>query len=479
MHTPYFPPWRSRLAACGRRVRHRRCAAEIENEFARVFPHGLLDRAASGAGSRERVFGRKTTFWCFLWQVLQPRTSCRAVVRKMQAERETQRQRIDDSSAAYCLARARLPLTLLEGAVRHSAEFADRMARHEIPGWGRPVKVVDATSFQTPDTRANRRRYHYPKGQKKGCGFPVVRALAIFSLAGGAIHHVITAACYTAELVMLKPLWSSLRSGDILLGDRAYGCFPLLAALPLRGVDVIARLHQARQVDLRTAEKLGPDEWLTTWRKAYTVPPYLTPKEWKALPETIRVRIIRSSLNTKGFRTRTVWIVTTLTDAERYPADAIIQLYLRRWQMELSFRDVKTTLGMESLRCLSPQMIEREIRMFLIAHNCLRTLMAEAATAHGVPRERISFKGTMDTLRSFHPLMLHARSKRALNRLRSRCLEILAADLLPVRPGRSEPRAVKKRPKPYPFLTKHRRVFREVPHRGNPPACKRPQIILT
>ena len=186
----------------------------------------------------------------------------------------------------------------------------------------------------------------------------------------------------------------------------------------------------------------------------------------------------RRARATRG-HVRTIWIVTTLTDAETYSAEAISQLYLRRWQMELSFRDVKTTLGMESLRCLSPQMIEKEIRMFLIAHNCLRALMAETATTHDVPRERISFKGTMDALRSFHPVMLRANSKRTRNRLRSRFLEILAADSLPVRPGRSEPRAVKKRPKPYPFLTKNRHIFHELPHRGNPQACKRPQVILT
>ena len=479
MHTPFFPLWRSRLAAYGRRTRRCRCAAEIRGEFARFLPHGLLNRAPSGAGSRDRIYGRQNTFWCFLWQALQPLTACRAVVRKMQAEGERERRPIDGSSSAYCQARARLPLPLLDQAVQHSAQSADRMAHDRIPGWDRPVKVVDATSFQTPDTLANRRRYHYPKGPKRGCGFPVVRALAIFSLAGGAIHHIVTAACYTAELVMFKPLWACLRCGDILLGDRAYGCFPLLAALSLRGVDVIARLHQGRQMNLRMAEKMGPNEWITTWHRAYNVPPYLKTKEWKTFPQNIRVRIIRSSLNIKGFRTRTIWLVTTLTDAVRYPYEAIIQLYLRRWHMEISFRDLKTTLGMESLRCRSPRMIEKEIRMHLIAHNCLRALMAEAAVVHGVPRERISFKGTMDTLRSFHSVLLRATSNRRFKHLRSRLLEILANDRLPLRPGRSEPRAVKKRPKPYPFLTKHRHVFRELPHRGNPTASKRPQVILT
>ncbi len=479
MNTPYFPAWCRRLAAVGRRTGSHRSAAEVENEFARFLSHDLLIRAAKGNGSRRRTYTRQRTFWCFLWQVLQPWTACRAVVRKVQAELETQNRRIDENSSAYCQARARLPLAVLHKGLQQSAVSADRLAVDGVPGWQRPIKVVDATSFQTPDTPSNRRQYHYPAGQKKGCGFPVMRALAIFSLAGGAIHRIVTAPCYASDLVMFKPLWPTLQRGDILLGDRVYGCFALLAALPLRGIDVVARLHQGRQLDLRRAERLGPGDWRITLRKPYPVPPYMTAGEWNALPKTIGVRIIRSRLAIKGFRTKTIWIVTTLLDPTLYPTTSIPELYLRRWQMELSFRDLKTTLGMESLRCRSPEMIERELRMFLIAHNCLRALMAEAAVTHQIPRQRISFQGTMDTIRSFYPVMLRARSQRRLHRLRGRLLEILAADCLPFRPGRSEPRALKKRPKPYTLLTRPRHSFNELPHKGNPRPCKRPQVILT
>lgn len=455
-----------------------RCAAEVENEFSRCLPQKLLAQAPRGVGSRKRIYTRKLTFWCFIWQVLQPHTACRAVVRKVQAEHETRRRKIDESSSAYCQARARLPLTLLQDGMEQSAHCADRMALHRVPGWNRPVKVIDATSFRMPDTRANRKRYHYPSGQKRGCGFPVMRALAIFSLASGAIAQIVTAACYTAELVMLRTLWHTLRPGDIALGDRVYGCFVFLAAMSLQGVDVVARLSQARNLDLRQAQKLGPNDWRTSLPKPPTRPHYMTPAEWKALPDSIAVRIIRSRLEIKGFRTRTLWIVTTLLDPAHYPATAIGELYLQRWQMELSFRDLKTTMAMESLRCRTPAMIEKELRVFLIAYNCARALMAEAAITHSVPRQLISFKGTIDALRSFAPVMLRTTSKRSRARLHSRLLEILVADALPVRPGRSEPRAVKKRPKPYPLLTKHRRIFKALPHKGTT-ATKRPQVILT
>jgi hypothetical protein len=477
-NTPFFPAWRSKLAALGRRARAYRCAAEVENEFSRFLPSTLLTPADRGVGSRRRIFTRMRTFWCFLWQVLQPRTACRAVVRKIQAEGETARRTIDESSSAYCQARARLPLPLLQKALEHSAQGADRMALEGVPGWSRPIKVVDATSFQTPDTPANRKQYRYPTGQKKGCGFPVAHALALFSLASGAILNVVTAACYTAELVMFKTLWPVLQSGDILLGDRVFGCFALLAAMPLQGVDVVARLHQGRNLDLRRADKLGPEDWQITLHRPPIRPAYFKRSDWKRLPKTLRVRIIRSRLQIKGFRTRMIWIVTTLLDAKKYTRGAITDLYWRRWQMELSFRDLKTTMGMESLRCRTPEMIEKELLTFLIAHNFLRALMAEAATLYQVPRQRISFKGAVDSIRSFHPAMLRAASKRALNRLRCRLLAILVADILPLRPGRSEPRAVKKRPKSYPLLTKPRHIFKELPHKGKT-RNKRPQVILT
>ena len=478
MNTPYFPAWRSKLAAYGRQTSRYRCAAEVENEFARFLPRALLAQEPLGAGSRKRIYTRRLTFWCFIWQVLQPHTACRAVVRKVQAEHETHGRHIDDNSSGYCQARGRLPLALFQSGLLHSAQGADRMALHHGPSGNRPVKVIDATSFRMPDTPANQKRYHYPTGQKPGCGFPVMRALAIFSLASGAISHLVTAACYAGERAMLHSLWRTLLPGDIALGDRMYGGFGFLAAMPLQGVDGVARLSQGRNLDLRHAPKLGPNDWLTSLPKPPIPPAYLTPAEWKALPATISVRIIRSRLQIKGFRTRSLWIVTTLLDAHRYPATALCDLYLQRWQMELSFRDLKTTMGMESLRCRTPDMVEKELRVFLIAYNCVRALMAEAALTHALPRQRISFKGTLDSIRSFAPVILRTPSSRGRVRLHVRLLEIFAADRLPLRPGRSEPRAVKKRPKNYPLLTRHRRIFKELAHRGKT-AFIRPQVILT
>ena len=161
-----------------------------------------------------------------------------------------------------------------------------------------------------------------------------------------------------------------------------------------------------------------------------------------------------------------LWISTTLLDPVVYPAAQIAQLYRRRWDMELCFRDLKTTMGMEELRCLTPAMVHKELLAFLIAHNFMRCLIAQAASAHQVCRTRISFRGTVDAARSFHQAIRLARSQRHARRLYRRLLEILAHDLVPLCPGRYEPRAVKRRPKPYARLTKPRHLYREIPHRG-------------
>lgn len=467
-HTPYFPAFRPKLAALGRRAActHNRSAQELEAEFGRYLPKTLLQPTAHGAGSRQRVFTIARTFWCFLWQVLQPKTPCRAVVRKVQAEVENQRGQVDESTSAYCQARKRLPRNVLRHAVDHSASAAEDRSKHVHPFHDRPVKVVDASSCQLPDTLANRKAYPYPAGQKRGCGFPVLKALVLFSLASGAFLQFATGTWCTSDASLLWKLMPTVSFRDILLGDRAFGAFVFLASLLQRKADGLFRLHQARKLNLRKGKKLGKNDWLVLLPKPSSPAPYLSRKEWNALPNTIEVRVIHAFVHIKGWRTRELWLVTTFLDPVAFPIQELTALYLRRWEIELSFRHIKTTMGMETLRCHTPPMILKEFLLFLIAHNCLRALMADAAQIHHVPRERISFKGTVDALRSFLPELLHARSLRAIHRLRRRLLEILALDLVPLRPHRSEPRAVKRRPKPYPLLTKPRHRFQAPIHKG-------------
>ena len=469
MNTPFFPIWRQKLAALGR---HRsalgqQTPVDIERQCARFLSRGLLASPPRGPGSRRRVFDRSRTFWLFIWQALQPDTACRAVVRQVQAFCETPQRRIDESSSAYCQARARLPLPCMRHALRDSARAADQIGSQQERTWQRTIKVVDATSVQLPDTDKNRSLYPYPSGQKPGCGFPVMGVLDVHSLTSGAILETVQSPWSTHDFRLFHQIWPTLESGDIVLGDRAFGAYAALAFLPLRGVDMVSRLHQSRKVNLRGARRIGKDEWLVRWtRPTRCSNQVLSSTEWEALPAEITVRILHIRIAIRGFRTRSLWISTTLLDPIAYPAGEIAALYLRRWELEICFRDLKTTMGMERLRCLTPDMVTRELLAYLIAHNFMRCLIAQAAAAHGIPRTRISFKGAIDAARSFYLAMRCTRSATKCRRLYARLLEIIALDALPYRPYRSEPRAVKRRPKNYQRLTRPRHLFRECPHRN-------------
>ena len=465
--TPCFPQFAAKVAAMGKRaVAPLSSLIDVEAQFSRFLPKRGPEFPADGPRRRDRKYPSAIVFWSFIWQVLKPRTSCREVVRQIQATRETQNFKYDESTSGYCQARTRLPESTLRKALADTAETAAQLSHAGVPGWNRPVKVVDATSVTLPDTAANRKTYPYAPGQKPGCGFPNMKVLALSSLASGAVLAARETGKHIHDIRMFKVFFDLFKPGDIALGDRAFCAFASMATLLLGKVDSVFRLHQRRLLDKRQARRIGPSDWIATWTRPIQRPDYVEQKEWDALPEIIQVRIFRVQLKHNGFRTKTLWIATTLLDPVVYPLERIAELYRMRWDIELGFRDLKTTMAMEELRCRTPAMARKELLAYLVAHNFIRCLEAEAATRHGVPRHRISFKGTIDAARAFHAAMSRARSKGKSKELRDRLLEIIALDLLPERPGRREPRAVKRRPKPYPLLTKPRSIFREIPHRG-------------
>jgi hypothetical protein len=326
--------------------------------------------------------------------------------------------------------------------------------------------VADGSSTQLADTPANQKTYPQPRTQKPGCGFPVLKFLVLYSLASGAVLAVVMASLYNHDLRLLRQLREELRRGNILLGDRAYGDYITLASLPEHGVDVVARIHQGRKVDFRKARRLGKNDGLFTWRKGLQQSNILTAKQWRHLPERITVRVIRFTATIRGRRQRRITLVTTLLDPKLYSAEELIALYARRWRLELCLRDLKTTMGMEQLRCRTPEMAEKELLVYLIAYNIVRCIMAEAVATHQADLERVSFKGTVDALRRYGAAMDQARSKRMRAALWEDLLCNLIRDQLPDRPHRQEPRAVKRRPKPYPWLTKPRRQYQTVAHRN-------------
>jgi hypothetical protein len=471
METPFFPLWRARLAAFGLRAPSLRALPlpHIEKLFAPILPAGLLAQAPSGANSRQRLYSLRGTFWGFLWQMLHPGASCREVVRQIQALfcGAALSTTVDEGTSAYCQARQRLPLEVLQRARHAAAEHAEKLLPQDHPLWrGWRLKVTDGSAVSLADTPANQRAYPQLASQKPGCGFPLLKIVGVFSLASGALLGYAKGNKHTAELPLLFRLRSLLQSGDLLLADRGFCSYVLMALLEMMGVACLFRLHHARPDDLRGGIRLGRKDRLVVWRKPQLKPRYLPKTLWRKVPEELTVRVWRVKLDIPGFRTQTVTLATTLSDAEAYPAHELAALYLRRWRIELWWRHLKTSMGMEVLRCKTPAMLHKELEMYLTGYNLIRCLMAEAAALHDKPLEQLSFKGSVDAVRQYSPLIAQARSGKTQRRLVKDLLRVLALDLVPERPGRQEPRAVKRRPKPYPRLNKPRRSFREIPHRS-------------
>lgn len=468
MNTPFFPAFRPRLAALGRHVQHLRQAtlSQLEQTLGAWLPAPLLAQAKDQLNSRERIFTLRRTFWCFIWQTLNPGTPCREVVRQVQALFSLQAQKpVDEATSAYCQARGRLPLERLQQALSASALAADQRAHYR---WrGHCLKVVDGSTTSLPDTPQNQAAYPQSKGQKPGCGFPLLQLVVLFSLASGSILAAVWGNKHQSELRLFRRLWSWLHRGDVLLGDRHFTDYVSLAQLCRKGVYLIGRLAANRTVDWSQGQRLGPHERLFTWTKPSGRPAYLNRRQWLALPAQITVRVIRVAVSEPGFRTRQLLLVTTLLDPRNYPAQAVAALYRRRWRLELCLRDLKTTLGMEQMRCLSPAMVHKELLCYLIAYNLIRCVMARAAQTYDVDLARVSFKGSLDTVRQYSAALAQARNAKQQRLLRQQLLRNLAFDLLPDRPGRREPRALKRRPKPYALLNRPRHLFKDIPHKNS------------
>jgi len=331
---------------------------------------------------------------------------------------------------------------------------------------GLRVAVVDGTTLSMPDTAENQAVWPQPSEQKAGCGFPVMKLVGLFSLATGALSCVACGSLHNAEHALFLRMWKTLRSEfDLLLGDRHFGSFAIFAALRLCGMHGVFRLHQQRKIDWRRGKRLGKHDRLVIWRK----PPKLT--WWLSLPapEEITIRILKVCVPVPGFRTRVLFLSTTFLDPKLFSADDLADLYRRRWRVELFFAHIKTTMRMDLLRCLSPEMIRREFHMHLIAYNLIRALMFQAAAIYGADLTRISFKGTCDALRQWAPHLASVAHQHALyQHLVCALFQTLAQDLVPLRPNRSEPRAVKRRRKNYHLLTKPRHLMGNLPHRNRP-----------
>ena len=483
MHTPFFPSLRACLAPLGRgatastRAIRQATLAQIEQSFTAALDPGLLRQNAAADHSRERIFPLARTVWCWIWQILQANTSCREVVRQVQALFALHGRSVDAGTSAYCQARGKLSLGLLRKIL---AGLTQRVEQHAPPATllrGRPLRLLDGSGMRLPDTPKNRAAFPPPKNQPPGTGFPHLKVLMLSSLQTGAILAHSLGSLWHHELRLFLGLRKWLKPGDIVVADRAFGVYLMAALLHQLGVDLVARLASSRRLDFRKAHKrLGAWDALFVWAKPAKVSPLLRLSEWLGLPSQLTMRVVRVRVQRPGFRVRQLTVVTTLLDPALYPADEILEAYLNRWRLEMSFDDLKTTLHLESLTCLTPKMVHKELLVFLMAHNLLRWLMVQAARGHGVNLHRLSFKGCLDGFRQFNQALAQlgkgkgSRKKRA--RLWASFLATLCQDLVPERPGRREPRAVKRRQK-YDYLNKSRHQWKDRPGRRARAVCAR------
>ncbi len=448
--------------------------SQLRKALGFYFPQTLLGQQPCGANSRKRIFSRDITFWSFLDQVQTPGGSCREAVRKVMAHvcrkfPGQNAQPISPDTSAYCQARAKIPMDVMEDIDTH---LVDRL-QSRIPAaqlWhGRHVKLADGTGLSMPDTDENQARWPQSQNQKPGCGFPVMNLVGIFCMLSGALVKAAYGSRHIHEHTLFRELWGSLNKGDLVVTDRGFFSFFTFSALLARGVDSLMRMPERK---LRKAigsqlPKAANFDVVVTWRRPAKPPFWMSQEEFALLPESIPVRVVRYTVAHRGFRSQSVTLVTTLLDPAIADSD-FADLYFRRWGIELHFREIKIHLNMDVLRCLSPHMIERELRMHFIAYNLIRCVMQKAALTHDVDLHRLSFKGCLDTLRQFANASSGAEHKpKTIAALIDDMLRAIARDPNPLRPNRSEPRVRKRRPKNYRLMTKPRHEMGPLPHRKN------------
>lgn len=412
---------------------------------------------AVGHRHRERIFTPLVTLWGVIGQSLDADQSCRAAVARILATMGMP-EGVSGATGSYCEARSRLPERLIEELVGKVARRLEARVPPEQLWLGlRKVRLVDGTCFSMSDTPGLLETFGLPPNTTEGVGFPVARAVGMVSWSTGAVVGAAIGAYRMHERHLFRETWGCLDPGDVVAGDSGFGSYAEIALLKSQEVDCVFRINNTRNVDFRLGKRLGEGDHLVTWKRPAVRPAWL-PKDIE-LPDTITVREIRFTVEVPGFRPEEIVLATTLLDPKVFPKEEIATLFRSRWEIEIDFRHIKITMEMDVLRGKSPDIVKKEFWAHLLAYNLIRSLMFEAGKRHQVPPLRISFKGAIQRLLACAPFMTHAPTSH-LPALYLRLLDLIARDILPDRPGRVEPRCVKRHPKSYPFLTVPRHVAR-------------------
>ena len=402
---------------------------------------------------RERLFPPTETLSMFLSQAMSADRSCQQAVDEAAIKRLAGGlPRCSTHTGAYCRARQRLPVEMVATLTRRTARV---MAERTPPTWhwrGRAVRLVDGATVALPDTPDNQEVYPQPRSQQPGLGFPLCRLVGIICLASGALLDAAMGPCRgkgSDEQSLLRSLLDVLESGEILLGDAFYATYFLLCALRERGIDGVFEQHGARRrrTDFRRGQRLGARDHLIELHKPKRKPAWMSQADYDQAPDTLTVR----ELHTGG-----KILITTLLCPKQTTKAALKGLYRDRWHVELDLRNIKTTLGMERLSCRTPAMAQKEIWVYLLAYNLIRLLMAQSALLTDLLPRQLSFKHTLQIWIAWRQSGAESDDDKLAG-----LFILIAQQQVGNRPGRIEPRAVKRRPKPFPLLTKPRPIARE------------------
>lgn len=395
---------------------------------------------------RTSVFSPLITLKAFIFQVLSDDSSCQYAVAGVLVDRLSHGQSANSiNTGPYCKARQRLPLTQMVQAV---ATTGSRLHQQSAKTWrwhGLNVVLVDGTTVLMPDTPKNQAVFPQQSNQQPGLGFPIARLLALISLTTGTIIDYRLGPYQgkgTGETSLLSQVLNSLLTGDLLLADRYYCTFAIIALLQAKGIPVLFPLHANKKADFRQGSKLGTKDHVIIWNKPKRKPVWMTVREYAELPEVITVR---------EFKVKGVVYVTTLLNAKQFNKQELASFYKERWKIELDFRTIKTHMGMEMLRCKTPEMVQKEIAVHLLAYNIIRGNLAQAAVLHDKIPRQLSFRSTVQLVCQAAKQLVGLTGKQVTQTLLS-LLKAMASTVIGLQKRKHQPRAIKRRPKPFPLL---------------------------
>jgi hypothetical protein len=414
---------------------------------------------------RERLYPPTETLSMFLGQAMSADRSCQNIVNQAAVHRYTGGLTAGSTyTGGYCRARQRLPMAMVSQLTQQLGKQIDEQQPDEWRWKGRRVRIIDGTTVTMPDTAANQASFPQQRGQQEGLGFPICRIVGITCLSSGALLNAAIGRFNgkgSDEQTLLRTIQDTFQYGDVILGDAFFATYFFLATTQTKGIDILMEQHGARKrvTDFRRGPKLGERDHLIVITKPNIRPDWMSKEEYHAAPDSLTVREFRAGGKT---------IVTTMKCHKRYPKEMLKTLYKSRWHIELDIRNIKDTMGMNILSCKTPEMAAKEIWVYLLAYNLIRLMMAQSALLADIKPRSISFKHCLQLW------LMHMQAPQGLDdRNIDYLFQIMAQQRVGNRPGRIEPRAIKRRPKAYPLLMKPRDEARtEVMKNGHPKKLK-------